>query len=339
MPEQLLERRARDLSDFAEFPIFDLSEKSNSAAWKRVYESRGKQLEIRAHPEDGVPNHIDGEVYVALLIATHGKNPREPVHFVRRTLLTDMGWPATGPQYARLDLALRRLQSTTLYTRNLIHDPATKQYRSERAYSLLAGYSLQEPKGEQHQPCWFRWSPDLADLIAAGYTHPLETKTYFSLKSPIAQTALRYLSCRMRDGKSLYEEHLLTFAQQRLGLRQQYVSKIKEKLAAPLAELMEKTGINSVTYGALASGEFKGQPKIIFKGRFRVIDSLTPQEPVPVAPPKRDVREWYNSLSERDQRLKWSMARAMLTVGDDKPTEEEIWEELARQHSLKGSAC
>jgi hypothetical protein len=257
-----------DVFDLAEFPIGALGERAPVGLVSLEFNDKGKAWRVEADPRYGLPTTIDVEVYVALLATSRGQDLTRQILFTPSSLLRDMGWPHKGESYERLLLAMQRWDHTQIVATNAVHDPKTGIWQEVTTFRILDGfrhYRREARAGEGPRSWWFRWGATMADLLAAGYHHELDVTTYMRLKSPIAQAELRYLSAKSRDGKEAFEQHLLTYAQQHVGLRQSYVSKIKEKLAPGHRQLMACGFIKSVEYGVMKSGPNRGEAKIIVR--------------------------------------------------------------------------
>jgi hypothetical protein len=256
-----------DVFDLAEFPIAVLGETASPGMGLLEFKDGDKSWQVAAHPKYGLPTAADVEVYVALLGVTRQHNPFQSIPFQRRPLLKQMGWGLDGRAYDRIDLALRRWRHTTLTGVRAVHDPKTGQWREEIAFGLLDSYRLcrRTDGSDAAQTDSFRWSSTIAELLAAGYQHELDVATYMQLKSPIAQAEFRYLSAKVRDGKHTFEQHLLTYAQQHIGLRQAYVSNIRQKLGGSHRQLMACGFLSGVEYGTMKSGPHRGEAKITLR--------------------------------------------------------------------------
>jgi hypothetical protein len=253
-----------DVFDLAEFPISVLGDAAPAGLLLLEFSDGNKSWQVSADPRYGLPTAIDVEVYVALVAASRGHSPHQNIPFRRRPLIQSLGWNDRGDSYDRLTLALRRWSHTRITALNAVHDPKTGTWREETGFQILESFRIYHRNGSQEAPwaCWFRWGGQIADLLAAGYHHELDVATYMQLKSPIAQAEFRYLSAKVRDGKETFEQHLSTYAQQHIGLRQQYVSKIKEKLAPSHRQLLASGFLRSVEYGVMKSGPHRGEAKI-----------------------------------------------------------------------------
>ena len=256
-----------DLFDLAEFPLAVLGDRHPTDILRLEFTSGKKRWILSADPRYGFTTPVDSEVYVALLDHSRGHDPYQNIGFRRRQLIQSMGWALKGESFERLDLSLRRWRHLTITAMNAVHDPKTGTWIEETDLQLVDSFRLyhRDTQTESSSPwqSWFRWGGQIADLLAAGYHHEFNTRTYMRLKSPIAQAEFRYLSARMRDGKPLFEQHLGIYAQQHIGLRQSYPSKIKEKLEPGHQELIACGFLEKVNYGVMQSGPCQGEPKII----------------------------------------------------------------------------
>lgn len=261
-----------DASDLAEFPLALLSD-TPPAGSPLVLKLKGqnKQLTVTGSPEYGLPTALDMEVLILLLKHSQQHGFIGEIPFSRYQLLRDLGWGTGKERYERLTLALRRWMHTFLTAVQMLHDPQTKQWRKEVVFPLLRGFQIpdQNEGTEEGAPsflsCWFLWDPVMQELLQAGYHHELDAAFYLSLKSPIAQAEYRYLAARARDGKPCFRQHLKTFAQQHIGLRQPSVSAIQRKLAPAHAELLARGFVTAVSYEAMQGREHGGEVMVMFR--------------------------------------------------------------------------
>jgi plasmid replication initiation protein len=261
-----------DASDLAEFPLALLANTPPAGSPLTMeFGDRDKKLMVSGHPKYGLPTALDMEVLIALLKHSQGRDLTTQIQFSRYALLRTMGWDTHSQGYERLTLALRRWSHTTLTATRTIHDPQTGNWLDEEVFKLLRAYRVRhqnENTGEEAEaatPSWFRWDPVMQELLQAGYYHTLDAAFYLSLKSPIAQAEYRYLAARARDGKPCFRQHLKTFAQQHIGLRQPSVSAIQRKLAPAHAELIARGFVTAVSYEVMQGREHGGEVMVLFR--------------------------------------------------------------------------
>jgi hypothetical protein len=257
-----------DLYDLARFPMSFLSETPppKLEALNRLEFTDGdRRLVIQGDPEFRLMRPPDVEVFVVLQQRTQGRDPRERIRFRLRGLLRELGWADNGKSYARLALAVRRLHSQRFTTYHILHDVKTREFKAEYSFHLIPKYRLctqDSLRGDGPWESWIRWDDEIAALLAEGYHHSLDVATFLGLKTPTAQAAMRYLSAIWRRRDSPFEQHLATYAE-RLGVRERFPAKIRERIHKPHLEVVPDLIGGEPRYGVMETGAHKGEPKII----------------------------------------------------------------------------
>jgi hypothetical protein len=271
-----------DLYDLARFPMSFLSETPppKLEALNRLEFTDGdRRLVIQGDPEFRLMRPPDVEVFVVMQQRTQGRDPRERVRFRLKGLLRELGWADNGKSYARLALAVRRLHSQRFTTYYILHDVKTREFKAEYSFHLVPKYRLctqESPQGDEPWESWIRWDDEIAALLAEGYHHSLDVAKFLRLKTPTAQAAMRYLSATWLRRERPFEQHLTTYAE-RLGVRERFPAKIKERIHRPHLELMPGLIGGEPRYGVMATGEHKGEPKIILPPGKREKIQVTPE--------------------------------------------------------------
>lgn len=257
-----LTRNGRDELNLTEFPFALLANRpSKDSPTRLVFQDGQKEWVVEGSTAYGLPTSADVQVYVVLMELTRAQNFPAVVEFSRADVVRRLGWVHSGASYERLTLALDRLVSVTIRTRNAFYDASQRKWTTKEAFHILDSYKIADitrPR-ENHPsltPSWIRWSTELYANMQAGYIKSLDVDAFLSLESVIAQALYRYLDAKRYDGKPLYRIGLRKLAFEHLGLsRNYYPSDIKRKLAPAHKELLEKGFIQGAEYAPMKTGE------------------------------------------------------------------------------------
>jgi replication initiator protein A len=276
-----------DLLFLSEFPIGVLSDRPpdvESVVFElkeRPGKRKGKQWMISAGAGLGLPNYVDMQLFILLLAYTKQQGCPDQIHFCRHQILQDLGWTRGEANYARVQLGLDRLIATTYRAINHYPDPKGRDCVQRIAFHLMDRYEIHDSRYADAQlpPSWFRWSDDIRRLLHTRQLKTLDLELFRTLKRPVTQAMYRYLHTRHMDGKATFEENLVEYACERLGLSREFrwLSDLKRTLDAGHRELIERGLINSVNYERMRAekGE-RAQQKV-------VIHYSTPPAPPPAA--------------------------------------------------------
>src|SRR5262245_5176127 len=256
-------RVGRDELNLAEFPFALLhSRPPKNPPLALEFRDGDKEWTVEGSPKYGLPLAPDIEVYVVLMEITREQGFPVQVEFCRRELIRRLGWDPNGRSYERLTLALDRLVSVTIRTRNAFFDAEKRRWSSKEAFHILDRYKIADgtlPGQEQPTlfPSWIRWSDELYANLRAGYIKTLDVNLFLSLRSSIAQALYRFLDKkRGGDGKPLFRMALKTLVFEHLGLSRTYFpSEAKHKLKPAHEELIAVGFLSSVEYAPMKNGE------------------------------------------------------------------------------------
>jgi hypothetical protein len=252
-----LTRRGADLIFLSEFPIGVLSDrppetKSVSFELRENGKRRAKRWIIDAAARFGLPNYVDMQLFIICLAYTQGQAFPEQVRFCRHRLIQDLGWPVNQQSYDRVQLGLDRLVATTYTAINHYPDPKGRDCVKRMAFHLMEAYQIHDSRHPDAQlpPSWFRWSQEVQDLLQTRQLKTLDLGVFRTLKRPVSQAMYRYLHTRHLDGKASFEENLIEYACERLGLSRDFrwASDLKRTLDHGHKELIERGLIARATY-------------------------------------------------------------------------------------------
>lgn len=267
---------SKDEMNLAEFPFTLLSRRANAGQKtievnQQVRDKGGKIIEqkwivVSGSDKYGLPLAIDEDVYVALMQLYKDNNFKDRcVYFTRYQLVRMMGRERSKREYDRIEEALKRLISVTVYSKNAFWDNKAKRYiNSSKGFHLFESYYLHDEdpgrKSPDYQPLSnIVMSPFLFDSIVAGYIKNLDTMFYFSLETPLSKRLYRYLD-KKRYHKSMFEVELLKLAAL-LPIQDEYPSQIKRRLDSSHAELIERGFLESASYEKASSSD---EEKVIY---------------------------------------------------------------------------
>jgi hypothetical protein len=268
-----LTRRGADLIFLSEFPIGVLSDrppetKSVSFELQEKGKRRAKRWIIDAAARFGLPNYVDMQLFIICLAYTQEQAFSEQVRFCRHRLVQDLGWPVNQQSYDRIQLGLDRLVGTTYTAINHYPDPKGRDCVKRMVFHLMEAYQIHDSRHPDAQlpPSWFRWSQEVQDLLSTRQLKTLDLEVFRTLKRPVSQAMYRYLHTRHLDGKGSFEENLIEYACERLGLSRDFrwASDLKRTLDHGHRELIERGLIARATYERMRGekGE-RAQQKVV----------------------------------------------------------------------------
>lgn len=257
--EELVSRPAFDLTDardelnLSEWPLFYLGQRIPANTKTLRYENtvydaarnrtHNRKLEIVGSDAYGLPTMRDADVLLALLLIGKQRNDfRTPtVTFNRAELVEILGWGDSGRSYERIDEALKKWMTITLFFKNSWWDREDSQWRTE-GFHLIEHVSISDRNGPRNQHELPLSSCTFSDVFFAslhqGNIKKLNLTEWFSLTVPAAKQMYRFLDKRFHATTSLQFD-LQTFACGHVGFSRDYQpSKLKEKLKPAIAELV-----------------------------------------------------------------------------------------------------
>ena len=259
LTEEIVSRTAFDLTDardelnLSEWPLFYLGQRIPSNTKTLRYENtvydaarnrtHNRKLEIVGSDAYGLPTMRDADVLLALLLIGKQRNDfKSPtVTFSRAELVEILGWGDGGRSYERIDEALKKWMTITLFFKNSWWDREDSQWRTE-GFHLIEHVSIADRSGSRSQhelplsSCTF--SEVFFASLHQGNIKKLNLTEWFSLTVPAAKQMYRFLDKRFHATSSLQFD-LQTFACGHVGFSSEYQpSKLKEKLKPAIAELV-----------------------------------------------------------------------------------------------------
>jgi hypothetical protein len=287
-------RPGADLIFLSEFPIGLLSDRSaevQSVTFELKERGRrpAKQWTIHASASFGMPNYVDMQLFIICLAYAQEQGFPEQVHFCRHRMLQDLGWSRGQENYDRLQLGLDRLVATTYTAINHYPDPKGRACIKRMAFHLMEAYQIHDSRFADAElpPSWFRWSEEVHRLLHTRQLKTLDLEVFRTLKRPVSQAMYRYLHTRRLDGKPTFEENLVEYACERLGLSRDFrwASDLKRTLNEGHRELIERGLIAGATYERMRAqrGERPQQKVIIHYSLPDPAPAPVPSLPMPAA--------------------------------------------------------
>ena len=260
----------RDELNICEFPLSVCGRADNSVKTltfeDEVFdEGAGKQvhrrLVVSASDAFGLPTPSDTDVLLVLLHLTNQRSAfmERTVKFTRYELVKLLGWDDGGKSYKRLEGALNRWASVTLYYNHAWWDKEGKAWRS-RTFHVLESVDLRGREGTRDASLSsFSWNPVLFQSFQANHLKRIDLDAYFSLNSPAARQAYRFLDKRFYK-KTRLTFDLRSFACEHIGLSRNYDNgNLKRKLKCALRELEEQGFLEPMSDKERYSKETRGK--------------------------------------------------------------------------------
>ena len=205
--------------------------------------SLSRRFQLAASGAYGLPTAADADVLHALMaICKQTSKLASPVVTFSRYRLCDvLGWPKNGKSYKRIEAALRKWVSLTLFFDSW-WDKGDERWSNVQGFHLLEMFELNDVRGRRQEAelplSKIRFSQEFFKSINAGYVKKLNLAEYFHLKVPIAKQLYRFLDKRFYHKRSLAFE-LKNLAFEHIGLSRNYTpAKIKEKIRPAIDELV-----------------------------------------------------------------------------------------------------
>lgn len=243
-------RRSIDELNLAEFPLAAITHRPHADQKTLVFEDDifdegagqpvHRKLVVSGTEAYGLPTPLDSDVLLVLVYLTNARNrfTERKVHFTRYELVKCLGWDDGGKSYKRLDEALHRWASVTLYYNRAWWDKAGRSWRS-RTFHVLESLDLRgrQGRGGTEILSSLVWNEVLFSSFQERNIKQLDLETYLALRSAVARQAYRFLDKRFYRAKRL-EFDLRTFACEHIGLGRNYDNaQLKRKLEPAFKEL------------------------------------------------------------------------------------------------------
>ena len=147
----------------------------------------------------GLPTPVDTDVLLVLIQLTKERSNFDArnLAFSRYELIELLQWNHGGASYKRLDEALQRWTSTTLYYNQAWWDRAVRLWRS-KTFHVIESLDLKGSGGEgsDDSSCSLAWNEVLFQSFQSSNLKALNLDTYFQLERPLARQAYRFLDKR-----------------------------------------------------------------------------------------------------------------------------------------------
>jgi hypothetical protein len=223
----------------------------------------------------GLPRALDEEVILGLIQLTNRQLFRsKKVYFSSYELIKLLGWSDSSKSYARIDEALKRWVSITLFydkawwskeeqcwvNENFHILESVTIYDRERRANRLA----MNPADANAGKSFFVWNDIVFRSFQAGNLKEIDLDIYRELNSTISKRMYRFLDKHFYRRAHL-EYDVLRFAHEHVGLsRTSSLAEVKRLLAKPLLELEGIGFIKPAPKEERFLKVSKGQWKIVF---------------------------------------------------------------------------
>jgi len=240
-----------DELNLAEFPLAALAHRLDPnqrtlSFEDEIYDEGNQQpvhrkLVISASDHFGLPTPLDSDVLLVLLYITNARNglTERKISFSRYEIVKMLSWDPGGKSYKRLDEALNRWASVTLYYNHAWWDRSGRKWRS-RTFHVIESLDLRgrDDRGDDLLSS-FTWNDVLFASLESKNIKRLNLELYFRLKNAAAKQAYRFLDKRFYRSHRL-EFDLRTFACEHVGFSRTYdAAQLKRRLQPAIEELEE----------------------------------------------------------------------------------------------------
>lgn len=292
--------RFKDELNFAEFPLASLADRvpENQKTLEfhdTIFDQRAgthitRKLTIAASEKYGLPRALDEEVILGLIQLTNRQQFRDKkVHFSSYELIKLLGWNDSAKSYKRIDEALKRWVSITLFYDKAWWSKEEQCWVNENFHILesvtiydrerRANKKALNPDDENAGKSFFVWNDIVFRSFQAGNLKEIDLDIYRELKSSISKRMYRFLDKHFYRRAHL-EYDLLRFAYEHVGLsRTSSLAEVKRLLAKPLLELEGIGFIKPLPKEERFVKVTKGQWKIVFdRGQAEARVLLSPEQ-------------------------------------------------------------
>jgi hypothetical protein len=250
----------KDELNFAEFPLASLAdhvpaEQKTLTFVDTIFDQGSnkpvtRKLTITASDKYGLPRALDEEVILGLIQLTNRQGFKEKkVHFSSYELIKLLGWNDSAKSYKRIEEALNRWISITLFYDKAWWSKEEKCWVNEK-FHILESVTIFDrerrainkalrPNDENAGRSYFVWNDKVFQSFQAENLKEIDLDIYVSLKSSISKRMYRFLDKRFYKKVNL-EFDLDTFAFEHIGVsRSSSLSEVKRLLTKPILELEE----------------------------------------------------------------------------------------------------
>lgn len=246
--------------NFEEHPLFRMSSQERMAkaySYEWAHEAEDglllkKRWTVVPSGQYGAPGPADQDVFVGVmeLVALRGGLPENgQIDFSLNELLKVLRKSRGGKSYEALKESLLRIAFTGIESQNSFYSASMKSYIEDtfRIWDVrFADYTASS--GSSVSRHTLKFHEVFVNNYFAHYLKNLDTKLYWSLKSPIAKRLYRLIDQKRGQGRFWGQDLFELSRQIPLAGSYKYSSKVKEKLRSPHSELEDAGFLQSVSY-------------------------------------------------------------------------------------------
>jgi plasmid replication initiation protein len=277
--------RFKDELNFAEFPLASLADRVADDQKTLEFhdtifdQSLGthitRKLTIAASDKFGLPRALDEEVILGLIQLTNRQAFRDKkVHFSSYELIKLLGWNDSAKSYRRIEEALKRWVSITLFYDKAWWSKEEQCWVNENFHILesvtiydrerRASKKALNPDDENAGKSYFVWNDIVFRSFQSGNLKEIDLDIYRELKSAISKRMYRFLDKHFYRRARL-EYDLERFAFEHVGIsRTSTLAEVKRLLSKPLVELESIGFIKPLPKEERFIKVTKGQWKVVF---------------------------------------------------------------------------
>lgn len=258
LPSNTKAERFKDELNFAEFPLGSLADHvpadqktltfNDTIIDRSANKPVTRKLTITASDHYGLPRALDEEVILGLIQLSNRQGFKDKkVYFSSYELIKLLGWNDSSKSYKRIEEALNRWISITLFYDKAWWSKSEQCWVNEKFHileSLTIFDKERREKSKQAKPedenagrSYFVWNEKVFESFQAGNLKEIDLDVYKGLKSSISKRVYRFLDKRFYLRPAL-EFDLATFAYEHTGIsRSSPLSEVKRLLTKPIFEL------------------------------------------------------------------------------------------------------
>jgi hypothetical protein len=243
-------------SNIEEWPVFQLGRsKSDSVAVERIVlgengNSLKQRMEVSAPGKYRLPGRFDYDVYSAVLelLEVRGGMPEDgALRFSLHELILLMGLRPSGRTYEEVKRSLRRIAATVLESENAFWSNGQRRHISDTFRLWDVTFDAVTDGGGSATRHRIEFGKLFKRSFEEHYLRGLDIEFYWELGSPVAKRLYRLVDLK-RAGAAWWSTDLFELQKQIPIGPYAYVSKIKEKLKAAHAELIERRFLSEIVY-------------------------------------------------------------------------------------------
>lgn len=250
--------RFKDELNFAEFPLASLADHvpddqktltfNDTIFDKSVNKPVTRKLTIAASDQYGLPRALDEEVILGLIQISNRQGFKDKkVHFSSYELIKLLGWSDSTRSYKRIEEALNRWISITLFYDKAWWSKSEQCWVNEK-FHILESVTIYDKErrakskklkanDENAGRSYFIWNEKVFESFLAGNLKEIDLDIYKGLKSSISKRMYRFLDKRFYHRSNL-DFDLSTFAYEHIGVsRTCPLTEVKRLLSKPILEL------------------------------------------------------------------------------------------------------